>query len=70
MSDSLPRFQPGDRVRVMQTPEMEARGLGGRGGEVLRVYEYRGGLQHCVVRLVGEFASMDFSNFVLMRGGK
>jgi len=25
MSDSLPRFQPGDRVRVMQTPEMEAR---------------------------------------------
>lgn len=72
MSESIPVFKMGDRVRVMQTDEMREKGLAGKRGTVLRMYRGKNGygedVQLCHVQVDGssveaiENTSLDWEN--------
>jgi len=64
---SLPKFHPGDRVRL-QTPAMQEDGIS-LAGTVLAVHGYLDGLQGCDVRFDGELGQKEISNSVLTREG-
>jgi len=51
MSDTLPQFKVGDRVRVMQVPEAESWGIANARGTIAAIEEKPGGYQRCTLRL-------------------